>query len=64
MNTHNIYCQGKISKIPKLMMKKIIWSSVHCLLTVIEYLDFNTYHAMGGFSRQQTGDIYIRRQFV
>ena len=60
MNTHNIYFHGEISKIPKTHdEKKIIWSCVVCLLTVIEYrdLDFYTYHAIGRFSRPQTGDI-------
>ena len=45
MNIHIIYFHGEISKIRKLMMqkkkkkkKKIIWSCVHCLLTVINTL--------------------------
>ena len=63
MNTHNIYFHGEISKMPKLMIikkkkKKIIWNCVHCLLTVIDYLDFNTYHAMGRFIKRQTGNIF------
>ena len=60
MYTHNIYFHGEISKIPKLMTKKkIIWSCVHCLFTVTEYLNFNTYHVMGRFSRRQTANIFF-----
>ena len=61
MNIHNIYFYGEISKIPKLMMNKkkknhlelcSLFAHSHCIRAIV-YLDFNTYHATGRFSRQK-----------
>ena len=62
MNIHNVYFHGKLSKIPKLMMKKSSGAVFIVCSQSLNTLTLNTYHAMGRFSRRQTGDTFPRNR--